>query len=109
MAQETQLLKGVLEGCILKLIRDEAAYGYLIVEKLRKSGFENIKEATVYPILTRLQKKGILKFEKKTSEIGPPRKYYLLTAEGEKALQEFIDIYKELKNNVDNIFKEEAF
>ena len=56
MAQETQLLKGMLEGCILGLIDCEASYGYLIVEKLRSAGFESMQEATVYPILTRLEK-----------------------------------------------------
>ena len=106
MAQETQLLKGVLEGCILELIDKEASYGYLIVEKLKRAGFENVQEATVYPILTRLQKKGFLHSEKRPSEIGPPRKYYLLTEEGEKELKAFSESYNELKKSVDNIFKE---
>ena len=109
MAADTQLLKGVLEGCILRLLKKESGYGYLIVEKLKANGFKNIKEASVYPILTRLQKKGILKYEKRPSEIGPLRKYYLLTKQGESELQAFFESYQSIKNNVDNIFKEELF
>ena len=106
MAHETQLLKGVLEGCILSLIAREAAYGYIIVEKLKIAGFENMREATVYPILTRLEKKGFLKPEKRPSDLGPPRKYYLLTDAGKKELQAFIENYNGLKSSVENIFKE---
>ena len=106
MAQETQLLKGVLEGCILGLLDKEPAYGYLIVEKLKLAGFEYMQEATVYPILTRLQKKGLLESEKRPSDIGPPRKYYLLTEEGKRELGAFLESYSELKKSVDNIFKE---
>ena len=107
MAVETQLLKGVLEGCILRLLKSEASYGYLIVEKLKASGFKNIQEASVYPILNRLEKKSLLKYEKRPSEIGPPRKYYLLTTQGEDMLKEFLESFIAIKNNVANIFKEE--
>ncbi|MCK5129585.1 MAG: helix-turn-helix transcriptional regulator [Clostridiales bacterium] len=107
MATETQLLKGVLEGCILGLLKDEASYGYLIVEKLKAYGFQNIQEASVYPILKRLEKKELLQFEKRPSEVGPPRKYYLLTKQGEHMLETFIDNYKNIRKNVDNVFKEE--
>lgn len=106
MAQETQLLKGVLEGCILGLMEKEASYGYLIVEKLKCAGFENIGEATVYPILTRLEKKGLLKYEKRPSDVGPPRKYYLLTDAGQKELSGFVESYKGLKTSVEIILKE---
>ena len=106
MAHDTQMLKGVLEGCILGLLKDEAAYGYLIVEKLKAAGFKDIGEATVYPILTRLQKRGVLGYKKRPSDIGPPRKYYYLTDEGKLELDEFIKNYNTLKNSVDAVFKE---
>ncbi len=107
MSQESQLLKGVLEGCILSLLKDEPAYGYFIVEKLKKAGFESVQEATVYPILTRLQKRGLLGFEKRPSDIGPPRKYYYLSDLGKTELEQFIKNYTALKSNVENIFKED--
>ena len=106
MAHDTQMLKGVLEGCILGLLKDEAAYGYLIVEKLKEAGFENIGEATVYPILTRLQKRGVLGYDMRPSDIGPPRKYYYLSREGKRELGEFIKNYNALKDSVDAVFKE---
>ncbi|MCL5072542.1 MAG: PadR family transcriptional regulator [Actinobacteria bacterium] len=54
MENDTQIVKGILEGCILKITKNEEIYGYKAVEKLNTLGFE-VNEATVYPILTRLQ------------------------------------------------------
>lgn len=107
MAADTQLLKGVLEGCILGLLKQEASYGYKVVEKLRESGFENIQEASVYPILNRLEKKELLRYEKRPSEKGPPRKYYLLTQHGEDMLKGFLESFKVIQKNVCGIFREE--
>ena len=107
MATDTQLLKGVLEGCILGLINDKASYGYLIVEKLKQGGFDNIQEATVYPILTRLEKRGLLLSERRPSAVGPPRKYYLLTDMGKYEMRIFIKSFNSVASNVKKIFEEE--
>lgn len=88
MNDDTQLLKGVLEGCILELLSKEPAYGYRIVEVLVGSGIDT-NEATVYPILIRLQKQGALSVEKRPSPYGPDRKYYSLTADGYAILERF--------------------
>ena len=88
MNDDTQLLKGILEGCILELLSKEAAYGYRIVEVLTDIGIET-NEATVYPILIRLQKQGALSIEKRPSPFGPDRKYYSLTADGFAMLERF--------------------
>ena len=88
MNNETQIVKGILEGCLLKIISKQEIYGYKAVELLNTAGF-TVNEATVYPILTRLQNKGFLKIEKRPSPYGPDRKYYFLTSEGEDSLKAF--------------------
>ena len=106
MPKDAQLLKGILEGCVLALLRRETTYGYRVVEMLGDSGFAGIQEATVYPILNRLDKKGLLSHEKRPSEIGPPRKYYSLTAAGERALRDFMESWFSIRGNVDRVLEE---
>ncbi len=78
------MLKGVLEGCILEIISRKPTYGYEITQQLRKQGFADVVEGTVYTILVRLEKAGLVSVEKKPSEVGPPRKFYSLTESGQK-------------------------
>lgn len=85
----TEMLKGVLEGSVLEVISRKAAYGYDITQQLRKLGFEDVVEGTVYTILVRLEKNELVSIEKKTSEVGPPRKFYSLTEKGKKELEIF--------------------
>jgi PadR family transcriptional regulator PadR len=105
MARDTQLLKGLLEGCILALLEREVTYGYKVVEKLGDYGFREPQEATVYPILNRLEKKGLLKSEKRPSELGPPRKYYILTDKGTEELNCFMIDWKEMKLTADRLLE----
>jgi len=105
VARDTQLLKGLLEGCILALLKNEVTYGYRVVELLSSYGFRDPQESTVYPILNRLEKKGLLKSEKRPSELGPPRKYYMLTAGGERELAEFRSEWENLKQTADKLLE----
>lgn len=82
MKNITELLKGVLEGSVLEIISRHKTYGYDITQQLRKLGFEDVVEGTVYTILVRLEKNGLVETEKKPSEVGPPRKFYSLTDTG---------------------------
>lgn len=106
MPGDAQLLKGILEGCALALLSRETTYGYRVVEMLGGGGFDGIQEATVYPMLNRLDKKGLLSHEKRPSEIGPPRKYYSLTTAGERALRSFMESWFSIRGNVDQILEE---
>ena len=105
MKTETQIVKGILEGCILKIISTEEIYGYKTVEKLNKIGF-NVNEATVYPILARLQHKGFLNAEKRPSPLGPARKYYSLTQTGEDGLKDFQAIWQRISTSVNRIMED---
>jgi len=100
------MYKGILEGCILALLRKEMNYGYRVVERLRELGFDEIQEATVYPILNRLEKKGHLAYEKRPSMVGPPRKYYRITGNGECAYRAFIENWNIMQTLVQNVLKE---
>ena len=75
--------------------------GYEIVETLRLNGFYNMTESTVYPILQRLSKKGLIFSSKEKSKVGPKRKYYYITAKGEEYLLrlEETDFYEALNIN----------
>lgn len=86
----TELLKGVLEGAVLQLIHDRGeTYGYEITQTLNQLGFEDIVEGTVYTLLLRLERKGLVNVKKRKSQLGPARKFYRLTATGETARSAF--------------------
>lgn len=85
----TEMLKGVLEGCVLEVISREPTYGYDITAQLRKLGFADVVEGTVYTILLRLEKNELVHIEKKPSGVGPPRKFYSLTEKGQTELKTF--------------------
>lgn len=89
MKNSTEMLKGILEGCVLEIISREQTYGYEITRKLNTLGFTDVVEGTVYTILLRLEKNGLVFMEKKQSELGPPRKFYTLNSAGEKQRQQF--------------------
>ncbi|MFC6345842.1 PadR family transcriptional regulator [Vagococcus carniphilus] len=104
--KQTQLLKGVLEGCVLAIINQKPVYGYELVQILRQSGFENMVGGTVYPLLQKLEKKGIIIGETKPSPDGPDRKYYTLSSLGLTALNEFNEEWQSLTKNVHQILKQ---
>jgi PadR family transcriptional regulator PadR len=82
----TQVRKGVLELCILRVLVAGRLYGYDIVKRLRGVKGLVIREGTVYPILSRLKKEGFLHTQIEESTEGPPRKYYELTPAGAREL-----------------------
>ncbi len=85
----SQLLKGILQACIVSVISEGETYGYLIIQELSKYGFDHIKDGTLYPILTRLQKKKLIKSRIGDSSLGPKRKYFSITEEGLEYLSNF--------------------
>ena len=90
MFDRAQLRKGTLEGCILKIISREATYGYAIAVTLRESGFDDLTEGTLYPLLLRLERKGLIAAEYRAGSGGPSRKYYQLTPDGAQCRAEFV-------------------
>jgi PadR family transcriptional regulator PadR len=87
--QETEMLKGTLEGIVLAILFGRPAYGYEITAWLREQGFSDIAEGTVYALLVRIEKRGLVDVQKVPSEKGPPRKVYSLNTAGQEYLAEF--------------------
>jgi len=85
----TEMLKGVLEGCVLEIISHEEIYGYEITRRLNALGFSDVVDGTTYTILVRLEKNRLVDMEKRPSDMGPPRKFYALNAAGREELRRF--------------------
>ncbi len=100
---DSQLLKGILEGCVLGIISRGETYGYEIITSLYQYGFEDVGEGTLYPILTRLDKNGYIVCRKAKSPLGPVRKYYSISEEGVKRLMGFAGDYRRMKVCTDRI------
>ncbi|TYP74140.1 DNA-binding PadR family transcriptional regulator [Paenibacillus methanolicus] len=85
----TEMLKGVLEGCVLEIISRNETYGYEITRRLNALGFTDVVEGTVYTILIRLEKSKLVEVTKKPSDMGPPRKFFALNNAGREELKRF--------------------
>ncbi len=104
--RSSQMLKGILSGCILVLLSRETLYGYTLSLELEKIGFSQIPKGTIYPLLQNLEKKGLIEGTRVPSPDGPSRKYYQLTEQGQAEKEQFILEWKQLKMNVDTLLKE---
>ena len=92
----SQMLKGVLEGCVLAIIAQQETYGYEISQQLERYGFGTITEGTIYPLPLRLEKNGCLAAVYRASSQGPKRKYYHLTEAGREELAQFVESFGEM-------------
>jgi PadR family transcriptional regulator PadR len=84
----TQLRKGILELAVMGVLYHDRHYGYSLVRVLTETGSMSIKEGTIYPILARLDRDGLVRSEWVESDQGPPRKYYTLTPLGRQVFNE---------------------
>lgn len=100
---ESQMMKGILAGCVLAIINSQETYGYDIIIKLDDYGFHNIIEGTLYPVLSRLEKKNLIVCRKGKSPLGPVRKYYSITEEGQEELNKFKIMYLDITKTADKI------
>lgn len=99
----TEMLKGTLEGIVLANLSLRPAYGYEITAWLREQGFSEIAEGTVYALLVRIEKRGLVDVEKVPSEKGPPRKVYSLNAQGQAYLKEFWKTWRFLVDRLEQL------
>ena len=86
----SQLRRGTVEYCVLALLRGGERYGFELVRELSDVDGLVTSEGTIYPLLTRLRKEGLVTTTWRESESGPPRRYYRLTDSGRAALEEFV-------------------
>ena len=102
---KAQMRKGVLEFCILSILKDGEAYTSDILEALKDAQML-VVEGTVYPLLTRLKNAGILSYRWEESTGGPPRKYYSLTPKGKDFLSELNETWGRLQQAVEKLTRE---
>lgn len=97
---QSQMRKGVLEYCILSIIRRNESYPGDIIEEMRNAGLQ-LLEGTLYPLLNRLKNAGVLSYHWVESSSGPPRKYFKLTKDGEKFYTLLETTWNELATGVE--------
>jgi len=98
-----QLRRGCVEHCVLALLRQGERYGFELARSLADHGALIASEGTIYPLLARLRKNGMVATTWRESPEGPPRRYYTLTAAGERAISEFAESWKLFSRAVDTI------
>ena len=97
----SQLRRGVLEFCVLALLRDGERYSYELVRALGDADGLVTTEGTLYPMLGRLRREGVVDTTWRESPSGPPRRYYRLTADGQAALDGFVIEWTRFRDSVD--------
>jgi PadR family transcriptional regulator len=97
---ETQLRRGVVELAVLAVVARDETYGYRVVEQLRQLDGLGFTESTIYPVLTRLADDGFLSVRSKPSPAGPPRRYYRLSASGQRRLRGLTDRWRTISQSL---------
>ena len=101
---KAQMRKGILEYCILCVLSDGDAYASDIIARLKKAQMI-VVEGTLYPLLTRQKNAGLLAYRWEESTQGPPRKYYTITGEGKRFLNDLDSSWQELVDSVNQLRK----
>ena len=104
---KAQMRKGVLEFCILSVLKNNDAYVAEILKTLKEAKML-VVEGTIYPLLTRLKNSGLLNYRWEESTTGPPRKYYGLTETGKLFLNELNTTWSELQNAVNLVTRQKT-
>jgi DNA-binding PadR family transcriptional regulator len=102
----TEMLKGVLEGCVLEIINRGETYGYEITKRLNTLGFTDVVDGTVYTILVRLEKNKLVDITKKSSDKGPPRNFFTLNDTGRNELRRFWEKWGFIASKLDQLREE---
>ncbi|HMO33022.1 MAG TPA: PadR family transcriptional regulator [Lacibacter sp.] len=104
---QSQMRKGVLEFCILSVIKRGEVYPSDIIEEMKKANL-NLLEGTLYPLLTRLKNADLLTYRWVESSSGPPRKYFSLTEKGAAFYQELEQTWNEMVHSVHTVTRQEG-
>ena len=106
MDHRSQLLKGVLDMCLLAVINEEPSYGYEMADKLSQRGLTLASEGSIYPTLSRMQRSKLVEgYFVEADGVGPPRKYYRITQEGSLRLNEWRTEWSGLSTGVNQVMK----
>jgi len=99
----TEMLKGVLEGCVLEIVRRQETYGYEIARQLNSMGFTDVVVGTVYTILLRFERNKLVEVTKRRSKVGPPRKFFALNDAGCEELRRFWQKWEFLSSRINEL------
>ena len=105
MEHRSQLLKGVLDMCLLALIAEQPSYGYEMVRKLEDRGLDLVSEGSIYPLLSRMQHRHLVEGFYENSPAGPVRKYYRIRREGEEHLARWSEDWTRLATGVEMVLQ----
>src|SRR5215467_15276086 len=99
--RRTELLRGVLDLCLLAVMEEGPAYGYEMTKRLRGRGLTIVGEGSIYPLLGRLEREGLVETYRAASNGGPPRKYYRPSSTGKQALAAGVSEWRTARDAVD--------
>jgi PadR family transcriptional regulator PadR len=102
-SRRTELLRGVLDLCLLAVMEEGPAYGYEMTKRLRARGLSIVSEGSVYPLLGRMEREGLVDTYRAPSNGGPPRKYYRPSREGRRTLSAGIAEWRAARDAVDAV------
>ena len=101
----SQMRRGTLEYCVLAVLRRGERYAFDLVKTLAELDGMVTSEGTLYPLLSRLRRDGLVTSVWKESPKGPPRRYYRITAKGARALDDFIVEWRRFRSSVDGLIE----
>ena len=101
--RRSQLLRGVLDLCLLAVMEEGPAYGYDMTKRLRARGLSIVGEGSIYPLLGRLEREGLVETYRAASDGGPPRKYYRPSLKGHRALAAGVSEWQAARDAVDGV------
>lgn len=103
-----QLRRGTLQYCVLALLAEEERYGFDLVRALGEVDGMVTSEGTIYPLLSRLRRDGLVESTWRESDAGPPRRYYVATKAGRAALKAFDAEWSRFRDGVDHFLERKA-
>lgn len=98
--RRTQLLRGALDTCLLALLAEQPTHAYDLVVRLRQHGLEGVGYGTVYPLMGRLRRQGLVDERVEASPHGPPRKVFAVSAAGQRALTDWTQQWLQTTNTI---------
>lgn len=106
LGRQSQLLRGALDLCLLATIARGPTYGYEMTKRLSERGLDSVAEGSIYPVLGRLQRDGLVETFHQDSESGPPRKYYRLSEAGRFALERWRSEWEATRTAIDAVLSD---
>jgi PadR family transcriptional regulator, regulatory protein PadR len=101
--RRSELLRGVLDLCLLAVMQEGPAYGYEMTKRLRARGLSIVGEGSIYPLLGRLERDGLVDTYRAASNGGPPRKYYRASGAGQSVLAAGVEEWRAARDAVDAV------